>query len=132
MPVRIVVVHDKPEFVRPLSKALIGAGYEVTAFANPMSALQTLEAAESIVSVDVLITRFCFGTPQPLGPSLARVTQAMHPEMSVIFVAESRFRASVKDLGEFISSQAEIEDVVAIVARRTSQLIARESLIKPA
>jgi transposase len=65
MPVRIVVVHDEPEFARPLTEALSIAGYEVTAFANPMSALQALEAAESVVSVDALITRFRFGTPQP-------------------------------------------------------------------
>ena len=50
MPVRIVVVHDEPEFARPLTEALTDAGFEVTAFANPMHAFQALEAAESIVN----------------------------------------------------------------------------------
>jgi hypothetical protein len=62
------------------------------------------------------------GKTVALGPSLARVTQAMHPDMSIIFVAQSQFRASALDMGEFISAPAEIEDVVAAVARKTSKL----------
>ena len=124
MPVRIVVVHDEPEFARPLTEALTDAGFEVTAFANPMHAFQALEAAESIVNVDMLITRFRFGTPQPLGPSLARVARVMHPHMSVIFVAQPQFRTAAKDTGEFIPAPAEIEDVVAAVARTTASKLA--------
>src|SRR4051812_1363161 len=99
MPVRVVVVHDDPEFARPVTEALTAAGYEVTAFANPMSALQALQAAESVVNVDVLITGCRFGTTQPLGPSLARVTRAMHPNMSVIVVAQPSFRAYAEEVG---------------------------------
>jgi DNA-binding NtrC family response regulator len=54
MPARIVVAHDDPEFVEDTVTALWDAGYEVVSFADSMSALDALEAAQH---VEMLITR---------------------------------------------------------------------------
>jgi DNA-binding response OmpR family regulator len=112
MPTRVVVVHDDPEFANPLAASLTKAGYEVTAFLDPSHALEAIEAAVSIADVDMLITRYLFGTPQPLGPSLARLARTAHPAMAVIFVARPEFKEDAKGLGEFIAAPAEIDDVV--------------------
>ena len=62
MPARIVLAHDDPEFVHNTVTALRGASYDVVAFADSMSALVGLEAAQR---VEVLITRVLFPEGQP-------------------------------------------------------------------
>jgi DNA-binding NtrC family response regulator len=69
MPARIVVAHDDPEFVGDTVTALWDAGYEVVSFADSMSALDALEAAQH---VEMLITRVLFPEGTPNGVTLGR------------------------------------------------------------
>ena len=121
MPTRVVVVHDEPVFASSLTEVLTEAGYAVTAFANPRHALEAMRAAGRIVGIDLLITRYRFGTPQPIGPSLVRLAKAAHPEMAVIFVAQPEFRENANGMGEFIAAPASVEDVMSVVARLVPQ-----------
>ncbi len=74
-------------------------------------------AAEGIVGVDLLITRFRFGTPQPVGPSLARLARTRHRDLKVLFVARPEFQDAAVGSGEFVPAPARIEDVMLAVAR---------------
>ena len=64
MPARVVVVHDEPEFAGKVATALRCAGHDVAVFADPMVALDALDAAANI---EVLVTRIKFAPGKPNG-----------------------------------------------------------------
>jgi DNA-binding NtrC family response regulator len=114
MPARIVVVHDEPEFVDQLSDALRLAGHEVAAFADPMAALDALDAAQV---VDVLITRVQFAPGKPNGISLVRMARVKRPGIRVLFTALPEFEGHAAPFGEFMPLPVRVPDVVEAVTR---------------
>jgi DNA-binding NtrC family response regulator len=110
------VAHDEPVFAAALAESLATAGYEVTVFRNPKNALFAMEAAENVVAIDVLITRFRFGSPRIIGLSLARAAKVTHPGIAVLFIAQPEFRDAAMFEGKFIAAPAKVEDVVKLVA----------------
>ena len=81
MPARIVVADDDPEFVNNTVMALRGAGYDVAAFADSMSALAALEVAQL---VEVLITGLEFPEGLPNGVSLGLMARLKRPGVNVL------------------------------------------------
>ena len=47
LPLEIVLVHNDEKFATRAASTLRSAGYEATVFADPMQALDALEAAET-------------------------------------------------------------------------------------
>jgi hypothetical protein len=72
MAARIIVVHDDPEFRQCAVAALHAAGYDVEAFAGSMQSIDALDAA---VDIDLLLTRVMFPTGTPNGVALARMAR---------------------------------------------------------
>ena len=114
MPARIVLAHDDPEFVHNTVTALRGVGYDVIAFADSMSALTALEAAQR---VEVLITRVLFPEGQPNGVALGRMTRLKRPEVKVLFVARSDTQEHTEGLGEFLPSPDTASEIVETVRK---------------
>jgi DNA-binding NtrC family response regulator len=78
MPVRIVIVHDEPDFVNPLTAALRLAGHDVATFMDPTAGLDALDEARR---VEPLITRVNFPPGKPNGVSLARMAHYKRPSV---------------------------------------------------
>jgi DNA-binding NtrC family response regulator len=113
MPARIVVAHDDPEFVENTVSALWDAGYEVVSFADSMSALQALEAANLI---EALITRVRFPDGTPNGVALGRMARVKRRGVKVLFVALPEFQVHTDGVGEFLAMPVAAADVVAKVS----------------
>ena len=112
MPARIVIVHDEPEFVNHVSDALRLAGHEVAAFADPMAALDALDAAQH---VEVLVTRVQFAPGKPNGISLVRMARVKRPGIRVLFAALPEFEVHAAPFGEFVPLPARVPDVVEAI-----------------
>jgi DNA-binding NtrC family response regulator len=111
---RIVVVHDDPEFTDKLTSALRLADYNVTAFLDPMQALDALDAAQRI---EVLVTRVQFPPGKPNGITLARMARVKCPGIRVLFTARSEFAVHAEGLGAFMPVPVLVADVVHTVER---------------
>jgi DNA-binding NtrC family response regulator len=114
MPARVVLVHDEPEFLEPLDAALRQAGHDVATFADPMEALDALDAAQSI---EVLVTRVQFPVGKPNGLAVARMARVKRPEIRVIFTAQPEFARYAEGVGVFMPRPVSVADVVATVER---------------
>src|SRR5690349_1442166 len=112
MPARVVIVHDTPEFLTELVAAVRLAGYDVTAFADPMIALNDLDADHH---VDVLITRIQFRAGKPNGIALARMARVKCPGIRIVFTALPEFAQLAADLGTLIPAPIKVAQVVTIV-----------------
>jgi DNA-binding NtrC family response regulator len=112
MPARVVVVHDELEFAGQVAAALRSAGHDVAVFADPMVALDALDAAESI---EVLVTQIKFAPGKPNGIAVARMARTRRPWIRVLFTALPEFAEHAAGLGEFIAMPACVADVAAAV-----------------
>ena len=101
MPARIVLVLEEPGFAERTAAQLVGRGYDATAVADSMAALQLLEAGNRI---ELLVTCEHFAANQPTGLSLARMAQYKRPGTKVLFVGGPELAAYTENLGEFMAS----------------------------
>ena len=111
---RIVVVHDDPELTGRIVSALEGAGHEVSAFAEPIAALELLEAA---LRVDLLVTRVRFAARKSHGVSLALVAKSKQPGLKVLFLTKREHTGHVKGVGEHLLTPFDMPDFMAAVER---------------
>jgi hypothetical protein len=89
MPAAVLVVHDEQNTRELAVGALRAAFLEAAGFADPMAALDAIEANSS---VRVLVTRVMFGRPGKLnGIALARMVQLKRPGIKVVFVALAEY-----------------------------------------
>jgi DNA-binding NtrC family response regulator len=122
MPARVVMVHDETEFAAGVAAALRLTGNDVAVFADPMRALDALDAAQRI---EVLITQIKFAPGKPNGVALARMAQTKRPGtrrpwtrrpwIKVLFTALPEFAEHAAGLGEFVAMPACVTDVAAAV-----------------
>jgi DNA-binding NtrC family response regulator len=114
MPARIVVAHDDAEFVGNTVVALQDAGYDVAVFADSMSALAALEAAQR---VEVLITRVLFPAGQPNGVSLGLMARFKRPRIKVLFVALPETLEHTEGVGELLAVGVTASEIVGMVGK---------------
>ena len=110
----VVIVHDEPEFLLRVATALRHEGFNVAAFADPIDALNDIQAGQP---VDVLVTRVTFPEGSPHGVSLALVLRAKYPGLKVVFAARAERIEHTEGIGELIPHPVDLEKLVAAVAR---------------
>ena len=114
MSARIVVVHDDPELTGQVVSALEGAGHEVSVFAEPIAALELLEAA---LCVDLLVTRVRFAARKSHGVSLALVAKSKQSRMKVLFLTSREHTAHVKGVGDYLLTPLDMAAFMTAVER---------------
>ena len=114
MPARIVVADDDPEFVNNTVMALRGAGYDVAAFADSMSALAALEVAQL---VEVLITAVEFPEGLPNGVSLGLMARLKRPGVNVLFVGGVKSLTYTEGVGELLPAYGTGSEIVEAVRK---------------
>lgn len=116
MPVRIILVNDDRAFVRTMGEALRRAGHEVTVFAEPMSALEALNAG---APAEILVTRIGFGEVRQNGLSAALVAKKQYG-VKVIFTALDRYRSIAEAAGVFLPLPVEERQLLSAIDPETS------------
>jgi DNA-binding NtrC family response regulator len=109
MPARVVVVLDEPGIAEQTAAAFANAGYDATAFADPMTALDALERAER---TDLLITSPNFAPGQPNGVALARMTRSRRPGLKVLFIGPDDVAKYTVGTGEFMPAGVTVPQVM--------------------
>jgi DNA-binding NtrC family response regulator len=115
MPSAVIVVHDERNTRELAVVSLRVAFLEVTAFEDPMTALDAIEEASSCVRV--LITRVAFEPGKLNGIALARMVRMKRPGTKVVFVALAEYAAYVEGLGGFLSMPLDPAILVETVSR---------------
>jgi DNA-binding NtrC family response regulator len=110
----IAIVHNEPAFLDRATAALLHAGFNVAAFADPIEALNGIEAAED---VDGLVTRVTFPEGKPHGVSLALMLRAKHRRLKVVFVGRSHRIEHTGRIGELVPHPVDLERLVQAVER---------------
>jgi len=93
---------------------LKAAGYEVTAYPDPLAALDDVYSARPI---ELVLTRVRFPSCKGNGVTIALSARHRRPDIKILFVALPAFAEYVTGLGEFIAAPAEIKDIVGTVRR---------------
>ena len=109
MPARVVVVLDDLEFADQAVGGLAAQNYEAIALPDPLAALDALESA---VRVELLITCTIHAEGQPNGVSLALMARAKRRDVKVIFVGTREQAQHTEGLGTFLTSPVTVEVVV--------------------
>ena len=109
MPAQVVVVLDDLEFADQAVEELAAQNYEAIALPDPLAALDALESA---VRVDLLITCTIHAEGQPNGVSLALMAKAKRRDVKVIFVGTPEQACYTEGLGTFLTSPVTVEVVV--------------------
>jgi DNA-binding NtrC family response regulator len=99
MPAAVLVVHDEQSTRELAVSALREAFLEAVGFADPMAALDAIEADPR---VRVLVTRVVFGPGKLNGVALARMVRVKRPGIKVVFVAREENAHHTTDLGVFL------------------------------
>jgi DNA-binding NtrC family response regulator len=114
MPAAVLVVHDEQSARELAVTALRAAFLEVVGFADPMTALDAIEASSR---VRVLITRVVLGPGKPNGVALARMVRVKRPSTKVVFVAREENAPHTEGLGVFLPRPLNPDILVATVSR---------------
>jgi PleD family two-component response regulator len=109
MPAQVVVVLDDLEFADQAVRGLVAQNYEAIALPDPLAALDALESA---VRVELLITCTIHAEGQPNGVSLALMAKAKRRDVKVIFVGTPEQAQYTEGLGTFLTSPVTVEVVV--------------------
>ena len=110
----IAIVHDEPTFLDQAAAALRRAAFEVVAFADPMVALDRIEAGQCI---DVVVTRVTFPEGKPNGVSLALVLRTKYSGLKVVFAARAEQIEHTEGIGELVPHPVDLEKLVEAVER---------------
>ena len=113
MPAAVLVVHDEQSTRELAVTALRAAFLEVVGFADPMTALDAIEASSR---VRVLVTRVVFGG-KPNGVALACMVRVKRPGTKVVFVAREENAPHTEGLGVFLPRPLNPDILVATVSR---------------
>jgi DNA-binding NtrC family response regulator len=119
MPAAVLVVHEQS--TRELAVSALRAAYiEAVGFADPMVALDAIEASSR---VRVLVTRVMFGPNKLNGVALARMVRVKWPGTKVMFIALEEYAPHTEGLGVFLPMPLNPDIFVATVSRL---LVARD------
>ena len=114
MPAVVLVVHDEQNTRELAVSALRAAFFEAIGFADPMAALDAIEAEPR---VRVLVTRVMFGPDKLNGVALARMVRLKRPGTKVVFVALEEYAPHTEGLGVFLPMPLNPDTFVATVGR---------------
>jgi DNA-binding NtrC family response regulator len=114
MPAPVLVVHDERNTRELAVSALREAFLEAVGFADPMAALDAIEASSR---VRVLVTRVTFGPGKLNGVALARMVRVKRPGTKVVFVAREEYAPHTEGLGVFLPMPLNPEIFVPTVGR---------------
>jgi DNA-binding NtrC family response regulator len=120
MPAAVLVVHDEQNTRELAVSALRAAFIEAVGFADPMAALDAIQASSHI---RVLVTRVMFGPDKLNGIALARMVRVKRPGTRVVFVARDEYAPYAEGLGVFLPRPFNPDIFVATVSRL---LVARD------
>jgi DNA-binding NtrC family response regulator len=120
MPAAVLVVHDEQNTRELAVSALRAAFLEAVGFADPMAALDAIQANSH---VRVLVTRVMFGPGKLNGIALARMVRVKRPSTRVVFVARDEYAPYAEGLGVFLPRPFNPDIFVATVSRL---LVARD------
>jgi CheY-like chemotaxis protein len=120
MPAAVLVVHDEQNTRELAVSALRAAFIEAVGFADPMAALDAIQASSHI---RVLVTRVMFGPDKLNGIALARMVRVKRPDTRVVFVARNEYAPYAEGLGVFLPRPFNPDIFVATVSRL---LVARD------
>jgi hypothetical protein len=109
MPAQVVVVLDDLDFAAQAVGGLAAQNYEAIALPDPLAAL---DALESPVRVEVLITCTIHAEGQPNGVSLALMARSKRPDVKIIFVGTPEQARYTDGLGTFLVSPTTVETMV--------------------
>jgi DNA-binding NtrC family response regulator len=125
MPAAVVVVHQQPDTRQMLVSAVRAAGYEVTSFADPLSALDAIETGSR---VRVLVTRLDFGPGKLNGIALARMLRHKGLGVRVVFVGREENARYLDCTEEFVPHPVDSEAVADAVRRALAASMQGEPL----
>ena len=114
MPAQVVVVLDDLAFANQTVEDLAARSYAAIALPNPLAALDALESA---VRVELLITCTEHAEGQPNGVSLALMAREKRRDVKVIFVGTPEQARYTDGLGTFLVSPTTVEVVVETAVR---------------
>jgi DNA-binding NtrC family response regulator len=114
MPAVVFVVHDEQNTRELAVGALRAAFLEAVGFADPMAALDAIEASSR---VRVLVTRVVFAPGKLNGVALARMVRLKRPGMKVVFVGREEYAPHTEGLGVFLPKPLNPDILVATVGR---------------
>jgi DNA-binding NtrC family response regulator len=114
MPAVVLVVHDEQNIRELAVGALREAFLEAVGVADPMAALDAIEASSH---VRVLVTHVTFGRDKLNGVALARMILAKRPRTKVVFVAREEYAPHTQGLGVFLPRPLNPDIFVATVSR---------------
>jgi DNA-binding NtrC family response regulator len=114
MPAAVLVVHDEQSTRELAVSALHAAFLEAVGIADPMAALDAIEASPHI---RVLVTRVMFGRDKLNGIALARMILVKRPRIKVVFVALAEYAPHAEGLGVFLPMPLNPDIFVATVGR---------------
>jgi hypothetical protein len=92
--------------------ALHLAGYDVISFVDPMDALNALDTS---LWLEVLVTRVQFGLGRKNGVALARMARSKRPSIWVLLTALPEFKDYAEGLGKFMPMPVSVPYVVDAV-----------------
>jgi len=119
MPATIVIVHDNKRIRSAALLAIRAAGHDVTAFDDPMTALN---AVEKDSKVRVLVTRIDFGPGRLNGVALVQmlrvkqITQDGRSSLRPVFLDQSENSHHAHGVGSFVATPLDAQTPVAIIA----------------
>lgn len=114
MPAPVVVLHQQAETRQMLMSTIQDAGFEVVGFADPLKALDAIEAGSR---ARVLVTRLDFGPGKLNGIALARMIRHKGLEVQVVFIGREHNARYLDDDEEFVPHPVDPEAVTGAVRR---------------
>jgi DNA-binding NtrC family response regulator len=114
VPAPVLVVHDDPDTRALALAALRAAGLEAVAFADPMVALDAIEADSR---VRVLVTSTTFPAGKPNGVALGRMLKLKRRALKVIFIASLEDHPFTEGVGEALPLALDPQTLIQAVER---------------
>jgi DNA-binding NtrC family response regulator len=113
MPTPVLIVHDDLNTRELALSALRAAGHEAVAFADPIVALDAIEADSR---VRVLVTSVTFPTGKPNGDSLGRMVRVKRPK-KIVFIAALEDHPFTEGVGEALPLALEPQVLADTIGR---------------
>ena len=114
MPAPVLIVHEDLNTRELALSALRAAGHEAVAFADPIVALDAIEADSR---VRVLVTSVTFPTSKPNGVSLGRIVRVKRPGVKIVFIAALEDHPFTEGVGEALPLALEPQALADTVGR---------------
>jgi len=128
MPAPVVVVHQQFDTRRMLISTVRAAGYDVAGFADPIKALDAIEAGSR---ARVLVTRLDFGPGKLNGIALARMIRHKGLGVQVVFVGRADKARYLDSTEAFVPHPVDLDAVADAVRRVLGASVPSETIFHP-